>query len=116
MTIVKSLVTAPWYSFGIYALSGNSTISFGGRIINESVCEALGKIREQNPTRQISIVTDYYSFYHAKFTQEQTDERGTRPASPPTVFADVGHIRTALEEPQTRIIPESIIDIILEVS
>ena len=49
VTIEKPLVTAPWRSFGFYALTGTSTISFGKRITKETVCEALEAIREQNP-------------------------------------------------------------------
>jgi hypothetical protein len=44
VTIEKPLVTAPWRSFGFYALTGKSTISFGKRINKETVCEALEEI------------------------------------------------------------------------
>jgi hypothetical protein len=37
VTIEKPLVTAPWRSFGFYALTGKSAISFGKRITKETV-------------------------------------------------------------------------------
>ena len=76
VTIEKPLVTAPWRSFGFYALTGKSTISFGKRINKETVCEALEKIREQNPVGRILLVADNYGSHHAKLTQQRADELG----------------------------------------
>ena len=76
VTIEKLLVTAPWRSFGFYALTGRSTISFGERITKETVCEALEAIREQNPAGRILLVADNYGSHHANLTQHQADELG----------------------------------------
>ena len=71
VTIEKPLVTAPWRSFGFYALTEKSTILFGERIIKETVCEALEKIRKQNPVGRILLVADNYGSHHTKLTQER---------------------------------------------
>jgi transposase len=76
VTIEKPLVTAPWRSFGFYALTGTSTISFGKRINKETVCEALEEIRAQNPVGRILLVADNYGSHHAKLTQNRADELG----------------------------------------
>ena len=69
VTIEKPLVTAPWRSIGFYSLTGRSTISFGKRITKETVCEALERIREQNPAGRILLVADNYGSHHANLTQ-----------------------------------------------
>ncbi len=75
--IEKPLVTAPWRSFGFYALTGKSTISFGERVTKETVCDALEVIREQNPVGRILLVADNYSF-PSRETHHTTGRRTRR--------------------------------------
>ena len=102
VTIEKPLVTAPWRSFGFYALTGKSTISFGKRITKETVCEALEGIRKQNPVGRILLVADNYGSHHANLTQERVDELDIEFVLHSAVLASAERDRTAVEESQTR--------------
>ena len=120
VTIEKPLITAPWRSLGFYALTGRSAISFGERITKETVCEALERIREQNPVGRILLVADNYGSHHANLTQQRADELGIEfvflpPYSPtlnaieplwksvkreisPEIYEDENHFREFLTE------------------
>lgn len=76
VTIEKPLVTAPWRSFGFYALTGKSTISFGERVNKETVCDALEVIREQNPVGRILLVLDKYGSHVCEYTRKRAHQLG----------------------------------------
>ena len=76
VTIEKPLVTFPWRSIGFYALTGQSVITFKGRLVKETIVEALEEIREQNPVGRILLVADNYGSHHTRLTQKRADELG----------------------------------------
>ena len=106
VTIEKPLVTAPWRSFGFYALTGKSTISFGERITKETVCEVLEGICAQNPASWILLVADNYGGLIIQIDTGPGRRTRHRVRLHPAVFADTERDRTAGKSLKREIPPE----------
>jgi transposase len=74
----KPLVAVSWRSIEFYALTGQIVITLKGRLVKETIVEALETIREQNPRGRILLVADNYGSHHATLMQERADELGIK--------------------------------------
>lgn len=68
--ITKNTTKLRANTFGFYALNGTSVIDFREHSRKEDVCAFLGRIREENPGKNLLIILDNFRSHHANQTVE----------------------------------------------
>jgi len=68
--ITKNTTKLRANTFGFYALNGTSVIDFREHSRKEDVCAFLGRIRKENPGKNLLIILDNFRSHHANDTLE----------------------------------------------
>lgn len=74
--IERPLIDIDESAFGFYALNGESTVYFSEEQTKERICDALEKIREQNPGKRILLVLDNFSSHICEYTRKRAHQLG----------------------------------------
>jgi len=78
--------------FGIFAVNGNSIVTFRERSKQEDIREVLKEFRRANPNKRLVIVLDNFSSHHAILVREYAAENGIRFAYLPPYSPDLNPI------------------------
>ena len=65
-------------TFGIFAVNGNSIVTFRERSKQEDIREVLKEFKRANPNKRLIIVLDNFSLHHAILVREYAVENGIR--------------------------------------
>lgn len=90
--LVKNTEKIRANTFGIFAVNGNSIVTFRERSKQEDIREVLKEFRRANPNKRLVIVLDNFSSHHAMLVREYAAENGIRFAYLPPYSPDLNPI------------------------
>ncbi|HNT08549.1 transposase [Methanoculleus sp.] len=74
--LVKNTEKIRANTFGIFAVNGNSIVTFRERSKQEDIREVLKEFKRANPNKRLIIVLDNFSSHHAILVREYAVENG----------------------------------------